>query len=85
MSVNAWRLPNFAGSVSMRHTFASLLPQNGKSPQYVKETGHSSIKIPVDVYGHLIPGANSQTENRLLGSKSAIGLQQAINANKEAV
>lgn len=49
-----------------RHTFASLLLQNGESPVYVKEQlGHSSIKITVDVYGHLIPGANRQAVNRL--------------------
>jgi integrase len=41
----------------LRHTFASLLIQNGESLTYVKEQlGHSSIKITVDVYGHLVPG-----------------------------
>jgi integrase len=49
-----------------RHTFASLLIQNGESLTYVKEQlGHSSIKITVDVYGHLVPGANRQAVNRL--------------------
>jgi integrase len=33
---------------------------------YVKEQlGHSSIKITVDVYGHLVPGSNRQAVNRL--------------------
>jgi integrase len=50
----------------LRHTFASLLIQNGESLAYVKEQlGHSSIKITVDVYGHLVPGANRQAVNRL--------------------
>ncbi len=50
----------------MRHTFASLLIQNGESLAYVKEQlGHSSIKMTVDVYGHLVPGANRQAVNRL--------------------
>jgi integrase len=50
----------------LRHTFASLLIQNGESLTYVKEQlGHSSIKITVDVYGHLVPGANRQAVNRL--------------------
>ncbi len=50
----------------LRHTFASLHPQNGESPVYVKEQlGHSSIKMTVDVYGHLIPGANREAANRL--------------------
>jgi integrase len=50
----------------LRHTFASLLIQNGESPAYVKDQlGHSSIKMTVDVYGHLVPGANRAAVNRL--------------------
>ena len=50
----------------LRHTFASLLLQNGESLVYVKEQmGHSSIKITVDTYGHLIPGANRQAVAKL--------------------
>jgi integrase len=50
----------------LRHTFASLLLQNGESPVYVKEQmGHSSIQVTVDIYGHLIPGANRQAVDRL--------------------
>jgi integrase len=49
-----------------RHTFASLLLTQGASIQYVKDQlGHSSIQMTVDVYGHLIPGANRQEVNRL--------------------
>jgi len=52
----------------LRHTFASLLIQNGESLAYVKEQlGHSSIKMTVDVYGHLVPGANRKAVNRLPG------------------
>ena len=50
----------------MRHTFASLLLQQGESPVYVKEQlGHSSIDVTVDIYGHLIPGSNRQAVDRL--------------------
>jgi integrase-like protein len=50
----------------LRHTFASLLLQNGESPVYVKEQmEHSSIQITVDLYGHLIPGSNRQAVDRL--------------------
>lgn len=50
----------------LRHTFASLLIQNGESLAYVKEQlGHSTIKLTVDVYGHLVPGANREAVNRL--------------------
>jgi Phage integrase family len=40
----------------LRHTFGSLLLQNGASIRYVKEEiGHSSIQVTADTYGHLIP------------------------------
>ena len=50
----------------LRHTFASLLLQQGESVAYVKEQlGHASIQITVDTYGHLIPGANRGAVDRL--------------------
>ena len=50
----------------LRHTFASLLLQQGESPVYVKEQmGHSSIQVTVDQYGHLIPGGNKQAVDQL--------------------
>src|SRR5262245_45592933 len=49
-----------------RHTYASLLLQQGESVVYVKEQlGHASIQITVDTYGHLIPGANRGAVDRL--------------------
>lgn len=65
------RMLNKAGLREMRihdirHTFASLLLTNGESIAYVKEQmGHSSIQMTVDIYGHLIPGANRDAVNRL--------------------
>lgn len=70
----------------LRHTFASLLLQNGESPVYVKEqTGHCSIQITVDQSGHLIPGGNVRAVDRLdtgveerpLVAESATSLQPA--------
>ena len=50
----------------LRHTFGSLLVQSGASIVYVKEQmGHSSIQVTVDIYGHLIPGANVSFVDRL--------------------
>src|SRR5262245_56754879 len=50
----------------LRHTFASLLIQQGESLAYVKEQcGHSSIKVTVDTYGHLVPGGNRQAVDKL--------------------
>jgi integrase len=42
---------------TLRHTFASQLIQNGENLAYVRDQlGHHSIKLTVDVYGHLLPG-----------------------------
>lgn len=50
----------------LRHTFASLLIQNGESLAYVKEQmGHHSIRVTVDTYGHLVPGGNRAAVDRL--------------------
>jgi integrase len=50
----------------LRHTFASLLIQNGESLAYVRDQlGHSSIQVTVDIYGHLVPGANRAAVDRL--------------------
>jgi len=55
----------------LRHTFASLLIQRGESLAYVKDQlGHHSIQVTVDLYGHLVPGANRGAVDRLA---SAIG------------
>src|SRR5436853_1265303 len=36
------------------------------SPAYVKEQmGHHSIKVTVDIYGHLVPGSNREAVDRL--------------------
>ena len=50
----------------LRHTFASLLLQNGEGLPYVKEQmGHSSIQVTVDIYGHLVPGGNRAAVDKL--------------------
>jgi integrase len=49
----------------IRHTFASLLLQQGESLHYVKEQmGHASIQTTVDVYGHIVPGSNRNAVNK---------------------
>lgn len=53
----------------LRHTFASLLIGAGESLAYVRDQlGHSSIKVTVDLYGHLVPGANRGAVDRLAAS-----------------
>ncbi len=50
----------------LRHTFASLLLQDSQPLAYIKDQlVHSSIKLTVDIYGHLEPGANREAVNGL--------------------
>lgn len=50
----------------LRHTFASLLINQGENLKYVQEQlGHSSITTTVDRYGHLMPDAHRGASSRL--------------------
>jgi hypothetical protein len=47
-------------------TDVMLLIQQGESLAYVRDQlGHHSIKMTVDVYGHLVPGAHKAAVDRL--------------------
>jgi integrase len=50
----------------LRHTYASLLIQTGESLAYIRDQlGHHSIKVTVDIYGHLAPEGSKAAVNRL--------------------
>jgi integrase len=50
----------------LRHTFASLLLQQGESPAYVqRQLGHASIQLTVDLYGKWLLMGNQAAVNRL--------------------
>lgn len=45
----------------LRHTFASFLIHQGLHPKVVSDAlGHSSIKLTMDTYSHLLPGMQRQ-------------------------
>ncbi len=72
----------------LRHTFGSLLIQDGASLAYVRDQmGHSSIQITVDTYGHLIPGADiawvDRLDSKTTPHQSAPGTHQAQNESEE--
>ena len=50
----------------LRHSYASLLLQQGESPVYVqRQLGHASIKLTVDTYGRWLPMGNTAAVDRL--------------------
>jgi integrase len=50
----------------LRHTYASLLIQAGVSLAYIRDQlGHHSIKVTVDIYGHLAPEGNKEAVDGL--------------------
>ena len=50
----------------LRHTFASLLIDEGAHPKYIQEQlGHGSFQMTMDVYGHLFPNRNRGWVDRL--------------------
>ena len=64
----------------LRHTYGSLLIQEGASITYVKEQmRHSSFQVTVDTYGHLIPGANISWVDRLDSEQLRDKMQPARN------
>jgi integrase len=59
-------LPTHFSPHSLRHTYASLLLQQGESPAYVqRQLGHGSIKLTVDTYGSWLPMGNKAAVDRL--------------------
>ena len=52
----------------LRHTYASLLLQQGESPAYVqRQLGHASIQLTVDTYGKWLPIGNKRAVDQLDG------------------
>ena len=50
----------------LRHSFSTILIQNGESIVYVQnQLGHSTIRMTIDVYTHWIPSENRDAVNRL--------------------
>lgn len=50
----------------LRHTYAALLIDQGEHPKYIQsQLGHSSIKVTLDTYGHLMKDINAEAPRRL--------------------
>jgi hypothetical protein len=65
----------------LRHSFESLLLQQGLSPAYVqRQLGHASIQLTVDTYGKWLPMGNKAAVDALdspSGSKVVANASQA--------
>jgi integrase len=63
----------------LRHTMVSILIQQNAPLAYVKDLlGHSTIRITVDTYGHLVPGANRQERSKLPSFRQIRKLSDAV-------
>ena len=64
--LKAAHLPPHFTPHCLRHSFASLLLQQGESPVYVqRQLGHASIQLTVDTYGKWLPMGNTAAVDRL--------------------
>ena len=53
----------------LRHTYCALLLDQGENIKYIqRQMGHSSIKVTLDIYGHLMSDVNQEAAIKL-GSK----------------
>jgi len=69
---------------ALRHTCATLLLQNGVSPNVVTQLlGHASVKTTLDLYGHVLPGAQRIAADKLdaiFGPKATNGGQMVVKS-----
>src|SRR5437879_7499429 len=64
---------------SLRHSFASLLLQQGESPVYVqRQLGHASITLTVDLYGRWLPMGNKAAVDRLDGPSGSKTVAETV-------
>lgn len=50
----------------LRHTYASLLIDQGEYPKYIQDQlGHSTITLTMDIYGHLMKRVNRDAATKL--------------------
>jgi integrase len=68
----------------LRHTYASLLIDQGENPKYIQnQMGHSSINITFDTYGHLMKDTNQESASKLGNTIFKSGSKMVAEAKKE--
>ena len=67
-----------------RHTYASLLINNGENIKYIAEQmGHASVQVTLDRYGHLFPSVRREAVLRLEKTLFPPKLDVLLNAKPE--
>ncbi len=85
-ALKAAGLPLHYSPHSLRHTFASLLLQQGESPVYVqRQLGHASIQLTVDCYGGWLPHGNKAAVDRLDEAPKANEMPLAVASGSKTV
>jgi Phage integrase family len=86
--LKAAELPLHLTPHCLRHSFASLLLQQGGSPAYAqRQLGHVSIKLTVDTYGKWLPMGNKAAVDALdspSGSK-VVGNASQASSDEEKI
>ena len=68
----------------LRHTYASLMLQQGESVNYVqRQLGHVSIQLTVDTYGEWLPMGNKAAVDRLDALPVASGSKMVAEEGRE--
>lgn len=67
----------------LRHTFASILIAAAHNLKYIQnQMGHSSIKVTMDLYGHLMPevyvGAAKKSEDFVFGNVTVTDKEKGV-------
>jgi len=63
-----WNISSDFTFHGLRHTHATLLLRQGVNPKIVQERlGHSSIKVTMDTYSHVLPDMQRQAVDALQG------------------
>jgi integrase len=69
----------------LRHTYASLLINNGENIKYISEQmGHASVQITLDRYGHLFPNVRRDAVMRLEKSLFPPRVEPIVNMQEAA-
>lgn len=70
----------------LRHTYATLLVEQGAHPKEVAEVmGHSSVQITLDRYSHVMPRMTSVLADRIDSAYRNAGLAESPDAQDDSV